>query len=101
MALQGGHAPAQLVRDQGTPVTVQMIAKGSALYGAQLLVALGGTVLMFAGGGGAQEGFNPPPASSTMWIKVAGVWKQATPWIKVAGVWKTATPWIKVGGVWK
>lgn len=35
------------------------------------------------------------------WIKVAGVWKQATMWIKVSGVWKTATPKIKVAGTWK
>lgn len=35
------------------------------------------------------------------WIKIAGVWKQATVWIKVAGTWKTATPNLKVSGVWK
>jgi hypothetical protein len=35
------------------------------------------------------------------WIKIAGVWKQATVWIKVAGTWKTATPNIKVSGTWK
>lgn len=41
------------------------------------------------------------PTTTIVWIKVAGVWKQATVWIKVAGVWKTATPFIKVSGVWK
>jgi len=35
------------------------------------------------------------------WIKVSGVWKQATAFIKVGGVWKTSTPNIKVSGVWK
>jgi hypothetical protein len=39
--------------------------------------------------------------SSIFWLKVAGVWKQATAYIKVSGVWKTATPNIKVSGVWK
>jgi hypothetical protein len=42
-----------------------------------------------------------PPTGTIAWIKVAGVWKQATVWIKVAGVWKTATPKLKVTGVWK
>ena len=40
-------------------------------------------------------------AANKMWIKVAGVWKQATTYIKVAGVWKTATPKIKVSGTWR
>jgi hypothetical protein len=35
------------------------------------------------------------------WIKIAGVWKQATVWIKAGGVWKTATPKTKVAGTWK
>ena len=39
--------------------------------------------------------------SSILWIKVAGVWKQAVTWIKISGVWKTTTPYIKVSGVWK
>jgi hypothetical protein len=43
----------------------------------------------------------PPIAGTIAWIKVAGVWKEATVHIKVAGVWKTATPNIKVAGVWK
>jgi len=42
-----------------------------------------------------------PPANTIAWIKVSGVWKQATVYIKVAGVWETATPYIKVAGVWK
>ena len=48
--------------------------------------------------------FNQPgtPSTNTIaWIKVAGVWKQATPYIKIAGVWKVATPFIKVSGTWK
>ena len=39
--------------------------------------------------------------SSIFWIKITGVWKQATAYIKVSGVWKTTTPYIKVSGVWK
>lgn len=42
-----------------------------------------------------------PPTSSLLWIKISGLWKQATCWIKVAGTWKQATPFIKVSGVWK
>jgi hypothetical protein len=41
------------------------------------------------------------PTATIAWIKIAGVWKQATVYIKVAGVWKTATPAIKVSGIWK
>jgi hypothetical protein len=42
-----------------------------------------------------------PPATKTIWIKVSGVWKQATPFIKVSGVWKQSTPFIKISGIWK
>jgi hypothetical protein len=42
-----------------------------------------------------------PPANTIAWIKVSGVWKQATVYIKVAGVWKTASPKIKISGVWR
>jgi hypothetical protein len=41
------------------------------------------------------------PSTTIAWIKVGGVWKQATVFIKVSGVWKTATPNIKVSGTWK
>jgi hypothetical protein len=41
------------------------------------------------------------PSTTIAWLKVGGVWKQATVFIKVAGVWKTATPKIKAGGTWK
>ena len=42
-----------------------------------------------------------PPATTIMWLKVSGTWKQATPFIKVSGVWKQATPNIKISGTWK
>lgn len=42
-----------------------------------------------------------PLTANIVWIKVSGVWKQATVWIKESGVWKTATPNIKVSGQWK
>lgn len=40
-------------------------------------------------------------AGTIVWLKVAGVWKQATAWTKVAGTWKTTTPYIKISGTWK
>jgi hypothetical protein len=43
----------------------------------------------------------PPPVSTIVWLKVAGVWKQSTAFIKVAGTWETSTPFIKVTGTWK
>jgi len=44
----------------------------------------------------------PPPINSKLWIKVSGVWKEATPWIKVSGVWTQVTRvWFKDLGVWK
>ena len=39
--------------------------------------------------------------TKNFWIKISGIWKQATPYVKIAGVWKLATPYIKIGGVWK
>lgn len=42
-----------------------------------------------------------PPAGSQLWIKVSGVWKQATAYIRVGGVWKVASPFIKVSGTWR
>jgi hypothetical protein len=43
-----------------------------------------------------------PVSGNIMWIKVEGVWKQASAvWIKVAGVWKQAEPKIKISGVWR
>jgi hypothetical protein len=41
------------------------------------------------------------PVATKAWIKVSGVWKEATPYIKVAGTWKVATPKTKVSGTWK
>jgi len=42
-----------------------------------------------------------PPTSSIVWVKIAGVWKQAVVWIRDNGVWKQATPYIRVSGMWK
>ena len=42
-----------------------------------------------------------PPTGVTVWLKVAGVWKQATVFTKVAGTWKTATTFTKISGTWK
>lgn len=35
-----------------------------------------------------------------MWVRVAGVWKQAIPYVRVAGVWKAAHPHIRQAGAW-
>lgn len=44
---------------------------------------------------------SPPPAGITTWLRVAGVWTQATVWINVAGTWKVSTPFIKISGSWR
>jgi hypothetical protein len=38
---------------------------------------------------------------TSFWIKVSGVWLQATPYVKVSGVWQTSNPFIKVTGTWE
>lgn len=40
-------------------------------------------------------------SGTIIWIKVSGVWKQATSFIKVGGVWKQAIPFTKNNGIWK
>lgn len=42
-----------------------------------------------------------PPTNTIVWLRVGGVWKQATVWLRVGGVWKTTTPFVRVSGVWK
>jgi hypothetical protein len=42
-----------------------------------------------------------PVYGNTFWVKIAGVWKQATGFIKVAGSWKSFEPKIKSGGTWQ
>ena len=49
----------------------------------------------------SNQGSPPPPISTIIWLKVAGVWKQSTAFLKVTGTWKTTTPYIKVSGNWK
>jgi hypothetical protein len=41
------------------------------------------------------------PTATKVWVKIGGVWKEATVYLKVAGVWKTSTPKIKASGTWK
>jgi hypothetical protein len=43
------------------------------------------------------------PSGTNAFVRVAGVWKQATAvYVRVGGVWKTATTVsARVGGVWK
>lgn len=99
-SLYGGDAPLTLSIGVGTPGAVQGVRAEGPMSGPRLAVALAGTVLMSAGGAPLQSPYSPPAPASGAWIKVAGVWKNATVWIKVAGVWKTATPFVKAGGVW-
>lgn len=40
-------------------------------------------------------------ASTTLKIKVNGVWKKATPYIRVNGTWKKAKAYMKINGTWK
>jgi len=42
-----------------------------------------------------------PSGASKLWIRVSGVWKEATTHIKVAGTWKVTTVFIKDSGTWK
>jgi hypothetical protein len=69
--------------------------QGSMIRGKTLMLAPPGTSMYPAVIPISQE------AANKLWIKVAGVWKQATTYIKVAGVWKTATPKINVSGTWR
>lgn len=45
------------------------------------------------------EFFGVDPSSS-FWVKVAGVWKQATTFIKVSGSWKSAVPYFRDASNW-
>jgi hypothetical protein len=52
--------------------------------------------------GGAPLGASVPvsaaPAVPTQaWIKVDGIWHEATVWLNIDGVWKVATSYVKVG----
>lgn len=40
-------------------------------------------------------------AVTKLWIKVSGVWREATTWINVSGTWKQATVFFKDSGTWK
>jgi hypothetical protein len=47
------------------------------------------------------KGPSAPTANTKAFIKVSGVWKEATVHTKVSGTWKVATPRIKISGVWR
>lgn len=80
-------------------MSYQLITDGSVItQGARLTTALPGTFSLEAGDGTALIFL---AVGTTVWIKVAGVWKPATVWLNVGGTWKITTPYIKVGGVWK
>jgi hypothetical protein len=101
MALLGGSGAAAMARDVGTAGSVQGFrASGSALHGARLVSALASTVRQQAGAGWAQLA-QAAAAANKQWVRVSGVWKEATTWIRVGGVWKTATPKFNDGGTWR
>jgi hypothetical protein len=31
------------------------------------------------------------------WVKISGVWRQATVWLNVGGTWKVVRSYVKVG----
>lgn len=44
----------------------------------------------------------PTTAAKKFWIKVSGVWKEATTYVKVGGVWKLVnTVYLKVNNIWR
>lgn len=100
MTLQAGGSAAQMVRDTGTANPVQGLWATGLVEGVELSSALPFTAFMQVGDGYAQQ---PLVTSSQakLWIKVAGVWKEAITWIKVAGVWKQTTVWYNDNGTWK
>lgn len=89
-----GGGEAVLVRDTGTANPVQGFVSNEVVV-SRNVTALPMSVLF------TLIGYIQAGLSNRLWIKIAGVWKQATTWIKVAGVWKQATPFIKVGGTWE
>jgi hypothetical protein len=97
--LTAGGAPSQLVRDTGSPGAVQGFVTDTITQGPRLAAGL--TTLFVFQLAEASMQIGIVAAAKQLWIKIAGVWKQATPWIKIAGVWKQATPWVKAGGVWE
>ena len=98
MTLLAGGASAQLVREVGTAGPVQGFFASGKLHGARLSTALPTTVFFQAGDGAVQV---LRTIGNKLWIKVAGVWKEAVTWIKISGVWKQANPKINVAGIWK
>ena len=95
--LTAGGGEAAYNKDKGTANAVQ------GFTNTQITVGKNVTALPFyfefeASDGAASFAKN---LVTQAWIKISGVWKQATVWIKVAGTWKAATPKIKVSGVWK
>lgn len=100
MSLNAGGGPAQLVRNVGSPNSVQGFLATGPISGPRLASALSAVVKMLGADGAAQISA-AAAAAVTVWLKVGGLWKQTTPFIKVSGTWKQATPNIKVAGIWK
>ena len=98
--LNVGGAPMQIVRDLGTPGVVQGFRTSEPTQGPRLAAALATTFRFFGSDGSAQFAIIAG-AITKIWLKVAGVWKEAVAFVKVAGVWKTSTPSIKISGNWK
>lgn len=95
-----GGAAIQLKRDLGTPNVVQGFVTTGITRGATLASPLP-TNYVFNAIEGSVQFILDVISGTVVWIKISGVWKQATPWIKVSGLWKQATAFIKESGTWK
>ncbi|MCA2570700.1 hypothetical protein [Microcystis sp. M42BS1] len=42
-----------------------------------------------------------PSTATKVWIRIGGVWRQATTWIRIAGIWRQAIVFIRISGIWK
>lgn len=63
---------------------------------------LGGTALVTAlPSGHTYKSAAPTTGGSGPWVKVGGIWKQASVFVKHSGTWKAATVSVKSGGTWK
>lgn len=97
-SLEVADSSFEFVRPAGTANAVQGLRADGKLEGANLLTALPFYAYLQGGDGSSELQLS---IGTLIWIKVSGIWKQATPYIKIAGTWKQATTFIKVSGTWK
>ena len=100
MNLTAGGSSIQFVRDSGSPNAVQNFLADGKVEGVNLLNGLPFNYVFQASQKSSQFAYIIV-VGNQFWIKIAGIWKQATAFVKISGVWKSTTPYVKVGGVWK